>query len=311
MTIRAYQAGDDVAQVSIYNEAAGELPKFKPATLDEVRRRSRADDFDPTARFCALADGRPAGYATFQLNGRVSFPWCRKGCESLAEPLLEAVLAAMRARGMRRAWSAYRGDWQGQCDFFLAHGFGQTREMLNFSMDLADMPTPAARSLAAISPLTQSDLPAVLALGAGVLQVQDVARLEAVLLRNRYFPPEALFALRNRTGQPVAVGVAVTNPDYAPPRQLDAAMPCFRLGAFGTEGYTHKRINGLFSFLAANTPDVGAYALDLLGFASQKVEATDVVTFAAQIPSDAPHLVRFYKSLFRRQGSFPIFEREL
>ena len=38
MTIRTFMAGDDLAQVGIYNEAAAEWPKFKPATVDEVRR---------------------------------------------------------------------------------------------------------------------------------------------------------------------------------------------------------------------------------------------------------------------------------
>src|SRR5690348_15345284 len=100
MTIRTFAAGDDAAQVSIYNEAAGSLPKFKPATLDEIRRRCRAADFDPTTRLFALADGRPVGYATFLANGRVSYPWCRKGHEARAEPLFEAVLAAMKQRGL-------------------------------------------------------------------------------------------------------------------------------------------------------------------------------------------------------------------
>ena len=42
MKIRTYAPGDDGAQVSIYNEAAATLPKFKAATLDEVRRRTHA-----------------------------------------------------------------------------------------------------------------------------------------------------------------------------------------------------------------------------------------------------------------------------
>src|SRR4051812_4327247 len=71
MTIRTFQSGDDVAQVSIYNEAAAALPRFKPATLDELRRRLRGPDFDPSSRFYALADGRPVGYATFAASGRV------------------------------------------------------------------------------------------------------------------------------------------------------------------------------------------------------------------------------------------------
>src|SRR5262245_18139058 len=111
MTIRTFQPGDELAQVSIYNEAAADEPKFKPARLDEVRRRCRAQDFDPTARFFALADGRPVGYASFQTNGRLNFPWCRKGHEHHQQPLLEQVLAAMKARGLEHAFAAYRADW--------------------------------------------------------------------------------------------------------------------------------------------------------------------------------------------------------
>jgi hypothetical protein len=34
-------------------------------------------------------------------------------------------------------------------------------------------------------------------------------------------------------------------------------------------------------------------------------------TMAAQVPSDASHLLRFYQRYFRRQGSFPVYERKL
>ena len=34
-------------------------------------------------------------------------------------------------------------------------------------------------------------------------------------------------------------------------------------------------------------------------------------SLAAQVPSDAPHLVAFYESYFQKQGSFPVFEREV
>src|SRR5262245_26812885 len=161
MAIRTFQAGDDVAQVSIYNEAAGELPKFKPATVDEVRRRCRAADFDPSTRLYAGADGRPVGYVSFQPNGRVGFPWCRKGHEANAAPLLECALEALRQRGVRRVFTAYRADWPAQRDFFLSRGFTQTREVVNYVLDLVEMPTPASRASSQISPLTPADLPAV------------------------------------------------------------------------------------------------------------------------------------------------------
>jgi hypothetical protein len=53
------------------------------------------------------------------------------------------------------------------------------------------------------------------------------------------------------------------------------------------------------------------YGLDLLRAAAMRLETTDLGTIAAQCPSDVPHLLRFYQAYFRRQGSFPIFERPL
>ena len=311
MTIRTYQPGDETAQVSIYNEAAAELPKFKPATIDEVRRRCRGADFDPGTRFYALEEDKPVAYATFQANGRVSLPWCRKGHESWVEPLFERVLEAMRGRGLKKAFAAYRADWPAARDFFLGHGFRQDREMLNFVMDLIEMPTPAARVSTTITPLTPGDLDALAEIGAGVLR-QERPVLEREFFRNPYYEESALFALRNRPGgRPTAIGLLVANPAYAAPAALDGMMPCFRLGAFGTEGMTTKRINGLFSFLVEEPRNASRAGLDLLGYAAYLLQETQVETLAAQVPSDVPHLVRFYQQYFRPQGRFPLFEREL
>jgi len=118
--------------------------------------------------------------------------------------------------------------------------------------------------------------------------------------------------LRGRAGAaPVGMRVLVQNPAYADPHALDAAMPCFRLGAVGTEGMQTKRVHGLFSFAAAEGRDVGAVGLDLLSEAALRLEESDASALAAQAPSDAPHLLRFYEQYFRRQGSFPVFERPL
>jgi hypothetical protein len=311
-TIRCYGPADDAAQVSIYNEAAAALPKFKAATLDEVRRRNRDPACDPAARFVAVVDGRPMAYATFQTNGRVSFPWCRQGHEDLAEPLLEHVLGAMRQRGLTRAWAAYRPDWLAPLDFFRGHGFEQRREMVGFMLDLADMPTPMARPRTNVSPLRREDLPAVLEMGQGVLRARNAAELQRHLFNNPYFSGESVFAVRGQAdGPPLGVGIVVAHSSYAAVGQTDACMPCFRLGAFGTEGLTAKRINGLFSFLAAADRDVRSLALDLMGHAALLLEDTDVETFGAQVPSDAPHLLGFYSRYFRRQGSFPVLERDL
>ncbi|MFO0928392.1 MAG: hypothetical protein U0736_15350 [Gemmataceae bacterium] len=313
MTIRTFQLGDDVAQVSIYNEAASALPAFKPATVDEVRRRCSARDFDPATRIYAVADGRPVAYISYQANGRIGYPWCRRGHEGFAETLFHHAVDALRQRGIRRAFAAYRADWPQQGNFFLTRGFAQTREMLNYVLELVEMPTPAALPSLNIGPLTPADLPRVIELGAGVLRITDPAVLESYLFHNPLFPPRSLFALRHRSGEPpVGVALVVTGTGYAHPTAVDSAQPCFRLGAFGTEGMSTKRINGLFSLLVApDARDLNGIGVDLLTYASHQIEDTEVDTFAAQVPSDAPHLARFYKSLFRRQGSFPIFERDL
>jgi hypothetical protein len=312
MSTRTFRPGDEAAQVGIYNEAAGDLPRFKAATLDEVRRRMRAIDFDAATRFVAEEGGQVVGYAAFHANGRVSYPWCRKGHERHAQPLFAAVLDEMRRRGLKTAFAAYRADWPGVRDFFLAHGFRQARELVNFFTELTDLPTPAARAASNVEPMRPEDLPGVLALGEGVLRCRTADELGAHLFRNPYFPPESLFVVRGRgDGSVVSAGVLVVNDAYADPRQIDAGMPCFRLGAFGTEGLQWKRVNGLFSFLARPGRDTNPLGLELLSHAASRLYQTELEVLAAQVPSDAPHLLRFYQQLFRRQGSFPVFERAL
>jgi hypothetical protein len=312
MNIRTFQPGDDSAQVAIYNEAAADLPKFKPATLDEVRRRCAAADFDPTTRLYAVEGGRVVGYTTFSASGRVGFPWCRRGFEQHAEPLFAALLDAMRQRRILRAWAAYRGDWLGVAEFLGKHEFAPRRKMLNYVLDLVELPTPSGRGGLPTSELTPADLPALLTMVPGLLRVGTPAELEAQLFRNPYFSSNSIYALRDRsTGSPLAVAVLIHNPDYADPKAIDANMPCFRLGVWGTEGLTHKRINGVFSVLVPDNRDAGRLALELLTTAANRLDETDIGTLAAQVPDDQAHLVRFYKQYFRAQGSFPLYERDL
>src|SRR4051794_11662655 len=106
MPIRTYQPGDEAAQVRIYNAVAASLPRFKPATVDEVERRYRTMDPDPTAKFYAVADGSVVAYAVFNPNGRINYPWCLPEAEALREPLLETVLDALCRRGHCQAWAA-------------------------------------------------------------------------------------------------------------------------------------------------------------------------------------------------------------
>jgi hypothetical protein len=311
VNIRTYRPGDEEAQAAIYNQAAAAFPKFKPATVVEVRRRCQARDFDPGSRFYAEEGSEVVGYASFQANGRVSYPWCRPCHEHVAGPLFERVLGALRDRGHRTAFAVYRGDWAAVREFFLAQGFQPVREMINYILDLPDMPTPPAKASSPITPLRPEDVPTVLALAPGALRVGTAAALEKHLFHNPYFAPESAFVLRGRSGSPVAVGLFIEDPTYADPRQVDADMPCFRLGAFGTEGMTTKRINGMFSFLTAADQPVSSLGLDLVGHAAFRLQRGDSETFAAQVASDAAHLARFYRSHFRRQGGFPVFARDL
>jgi hypothetical protein len=312
MSIRTYQPGDEVAQVGIYNEATADLPKFKLATLEEVRRRIHDPSFDPTTCFYAVEDGVPVGYTTFQATGRLGFPWCRKGHESHADELLRTVLQAMQRRGLKTAFAAYRADWTAQRDFLLNWGFQKARDIINFVIDLAEMPTPAARPIRTVTPLKSEDVASLLELAPGVLRVASASEFEQYLMHNRFFPETACFVSRNRTdGTPTAVGVLIENVAYADPYKVDSNMPCFRLGAFGTEGLHVKRINGMFSFLARADRDVNMHGLELLGYAASQLDASDLATMAAQVPSDQSHLFRFYQQYFRRQGSFPIYERAL
>jgi hypothetical protein len=99
----------------------------------------------------------------------------------------------------------------------------------------------------------------------------------------------------------------VCNSGYADPTKIDAAMPCFRLGAFGTEAQRHKRVNGLYSGVFASE----AAGVALLGEAVRRLQSTGLSHVAAQAPSDQPHLVAFYDRHFQRQGAFPILTRAL
>lgn len=313
MNIRHFQPGDEHAQMAIYNAVAGPLPKFKAATLPEIQRRTRCRGFDATERFYAVDGTQVVGYCTIQGNGRISYPWCMPGQESHAAALFEAAMAALGQRGVRRAFTAYRGDWPAINQFFLERGFHQAREMVAFVMNFLDMPTPSARPGNAITPVTPADVPAILALGEGVLQATDLVSLHDHLFANAYFPPEALFALRSRhDAAPMAVGILIDEPTFADARVLDANMPCFRLGAFGTEGMTAKRVKGMFSFLARPDRALSALGMDLLGHAANRLRIDDDLEyFAAQVPSDAVDLLAFYQRHFQRQGSFPVLERAL
>jgi hypothetical protein len=309
--IRTFNPGDEAQQAAVYNEAAGRLSGFKPAGEDEIRRRTRARDFDPSTRLYAEVDGRVVGYATWNPNGRVGFPWCLPGHEQWAEPLFAKALEGLRGKGVAKAFAAYRADWPDVIEFLTGHGFAKAREVWNFVMDPCEMPTMAPKPSMPISPLERSDVPAVAAMGEGVIRI-PAGQLEKYLFANQYFPAESLFVMRGREGgEPMAVGLAIEDAKFADPLQIDSKMPCFRLGAFGSEGMSVKRVNGLFSFLVKPGQNTNALGLDLLAHAAYRLEGGSAPMIAAQAPDDAPALFRFYTSFFRKQGAFPVFERSL
>jgi hypothetical protein len=312
VSIRNYRPGDESAQVAIFNAATASLPKPKPATVPEILRRTRARDFDPTTHFCAEENGQVVGYAHYHANGRVGYPWTLPGYERLAEPLLSAVLDGMTSRNLPKAFTAYRADWLPIQEFFIAHTFAKTRDIVNFYVDFVDLPTPSMQARG-IGKLTPEDVPQVLALAPGRLGIDNAAELERYLFKNPYFQPEALSVLRSKSDNSVlALSIIVLDVTYADPEAIDPNAPCFRTGAFGSERMSTKRVNGLFSFLGRPDRSLHAYGIELLGHAAYQMRDMDTANgLAGQVASDAVGFIDFYQKYFRRQGSFPILERSL
>jgi GNAT superfamily N-acetyltransferase len=308
MRIRPYQPGDEAAQVAIYNTAAAALPAFKPATVDEVERRYRNDAPDPLARYFAVVDGAVVGYAAFNPNGRISYPWCLPGAGDCRGPLLAAVMDAMRGRGLPEAWLAYRADWEPPLSFFQSEGFERRHDLVNYVAPvdrLTHAPVPDDRL---IRPLERDDLRQFIELGRGIFTL-DPATLDRFFWQNPFFPASSLFALAP-TSNPstvLGVGLLVDNAAYADPTKVDAAMPCFRLGALGTEGQRHKRIRGMFSsaFVDEAAGDI------LLAEAARRLERSGTTHLASQASSAGARLLDFLERRLDRQGSFPVLARTL
>jgi hypothetical protein len=310
VNIRTFQPGDERIQAGLFNMAAFRLHGFKPAQESDIQHRTRVRGFDPTTRFYAEEGGEVVGYCTLDPGQeRVSFPWCKPGSESAAPQLFDAVLAAARQRGIRKVFAAYRRDWDAVNQFFLDNGFARARDVINYLADPVDLPTVASRGGTPIRRLRKDDLPAVAGMGKGVIRL-PLERLDTYFFANPYFPAEAVLVMEGRGDQPVAVGVGLESSTYADVKMVDAHAPCFRLGAFGSEGLNTKKVNGLFSFVATPQHTLPA-GLGLLAEASQEMTEGTVTTLAAQCPSDVPHLVNFYTRYFKEQGRFPVFERQL
>jgi len=311
MPIRAYQTGDEHAQARIYNAAAGSLPAFKPATVEEINRRSQSADADPESRHYATENGEVVGYAVFGSNGRVSYPWCLPGSEALREPLLESVLSAMKKRGLVEAWAAYRGDWTHVFEFLRQHDFTLIRTMINYVADLSGFPAGGhGRPNRLVAPLEPEDLPQLVALAPDLFQNVDSRELERFYWHHPHYEfPNRLFAWKDAgSGELLGVYLLVVSDRFADPTKIDAAMPCFRLGAFGTERQRHKRVNGLFSCAFADVSEAESMLTAALGPEANHFGLTHL---AAQAPSDSVALCGWYDRFFKQQGSFPMLSRRL
>ncbi len=311
MNIRTFETGDERTQAGLYNAVAFALPGFKPALEDEVKRRVRGRGFDPSARFYAEEDGQIVGYCVLEpAQSRISYPWCKKGFESAAAPLFEAALQGARERGIEKLFTAYRFDWEPVLRFFEENGFVQAREIVNFAASPLDLPTVANRGGLPIRPLRPDDIPALAEMGRGLIRL-PVEKLEAHYFSNPYYPVEAYKVMEDRDGVAIAVGIGLESPTWADAKKIDPLAPCFRMGAFGTEGLNAKRVNGLFSYLVSKPEHALPAGLGLLHEATQEMTEGSVTTICAQCPSDAAILVNFYGRYFKEQGRFPILERTL
>jgi hypothetical protein len=311
VNIRTFQPGDELFQAAVFNVAAFHLPGFKPAQAEDVRRRTRARGFDPTSRFYAVEGDQVVGYCTLEPDqGRISYPWCKKGFEDTAQPLFEAAVRSARDRGLTNLFTAYRHDWDAALRFFAGNGFATAREMINYCADPVDLPTIARRSNLPVSRLRRADVPALAEMGQGVIRL-PADKLEQYYFTNPYFPVEAMLVMRSRDNEePVAVAIGLEVSTWADVKKIDPLAPCFRMAAFGTEGLNTKRVNGIFSLVAKPEHAVAA-GLGLLSEATQEMTEGTVNAVAAQCPSDAPHLLSFYNRYFREQGRFPVLERQL
>ncbi len=311
MLIRTYQPGDEQAQARVYNTAAGSLPAFKPAGADEIARRYQERDADAGSRFYAVVDDEVVAYAVFCSSGRISYPWCLPGAESARQPLLESLLSEMKRRGFPEAWAAYRADWTPVLEFLRSNGFVEKRQMINYLADVSRLPgrgeLPDDR---VIEPLSREEASQLAALSPSLFSGIEPRSLEAFFWEHpSYDFSGSFFALKEKgSGKILGAGLLVISEAFADPTKIDPAMPCFRLGAFGTERERHKRVNGLFSCVFSDQAE-GELLLSAPDW--DRASRAGLTHVAAQAPSDAIALCAFYDRVFQHQGAFPILSRRL
>jgi hypothetical protein len=310
MLIRNCLPADAEHEAAVYNAAAAKLPGFRPVTPVQVRRAATTRAVEPVGRLGAEVDGRLVGYVVYEPTGRVHHPWCLPGHEAMAHRLFTFALRALADRRVTRAFAACRADWGDHVAFFDDHGFVKAREVVNFTQSVADLPTTFQRPGLNITRVKPEDMAGIEALVPGFLRLRGAA-LADELLKNPAFPADAVFVLRRKDGSPQGVGILIDDVSYASVDGLDPRAPTFWTGAFGAEGLAGKRVNGLFSFVTAPEKEAGLIGQDLLWYGTSRMESNTFEFLAAQAATDAPHLLRFYERYFQRQGSFPVFEREI
>jgi hypothetical protein len=308
MIIRNCLPGEAEREAAVYNAVAAELPGFQPLSIDEVRRASSGRGFDPGTRLYAEENGQIVGVATFDPTGRVHPPWCLPGHERMGHQLLGSVLRGLADRKVTRAYVTCRADWADQIEFFEDHGFDKVRDMVNFTQSIGDLPTMFQRPGLNVTLARAEDVPAIKSLLPRLLRAHGPALAEQ-LLHNKNLPTDAVYVLRRKDGSPMGVGLLIDDESYADVETLDPKAPVFWFGAFGTEGLPAKRVNGLFSFLAAPGKDALSIGQDLLWYGTSRLQTNTFDSLAAQVPSDVPHLIAFYERYFQKRGSFPVFER--
>jgi hypothetical protein len=149
------------------------------------------------------------------------------------------------------------------------------------------------------------------ALAPSLFSGTDAQAIERYFWNHSFYRfPENLYVLKeSNSGEILGAYVLVIDDRFADPTKIDAAMPCFRLGVFGTERQRHKRVNGLFSCVFADQ-DAGELMMKLEPVWS-RASAAGLTHIAAQAPSDVPAVCALYDLYLQRQGTFPILARPL
>jgi len=174
------------------------------------------------------------------------------------------------------------------------------------------MPTPSARLGSSVTQATEADIAGIYALDPTVFRVANAEALKAALWNNPWFGPESLFVMRNRDGTPAGGRHLHQERRLRRPARRRFLHAVLSPGRFGTEGMTTKRIKGLFSFVTSRDRNIFTTGMDLLSYASHLLrDDDDIGCYAAQVASDATALHSFYQRNFERQGSFPVYERDL